>query len=93
MTWKLAGYDAFSEEDYPLGDVNVVDGRSTLDGMKPEYASPQEALLDAQRRLEDLERTQPTASSGGQGTYSIQDRVYLVHPDGRRERVFRAVRS
>lgn len=83
------GYDAFSCEWYELGDVSVgADGRSPLDGMKPEYDTPQEALADAQKRLADLERTQPAASSGGQAPGGIQDRVYLVHPDGRRERVF-----
>jgi len=78
--WMLEGYDTFDGEWYPVGEE---------DG----YGTPQEALLDAQKRLADLERTQPTASSGGQGIYGIQDQVYLVHPDGRRERVFRAVRS
>jgi hypothetical protein len=85
--WKLAGLDTFSGDDYPLGDVNVVDGRSTLDGMRPEYETYEEALADARQRLADLERTQPSASSGGQGFNGIQDRVYVVHPDGIRERV------
>jgi len=82
------GHDAFSDEWYELGDISVINGRSTLDGMKPGYGTPQEALADAQRRLEDLERAQPSPSSGGQGPGGIQDHVYLVHPDGRRERVF-----
>jgi hypothetical protein len=92
VSWRLEGYDTFSDEYYPLGDFMTVDGKS-LDGMKPGYDTPQEALLDAQKRLDDLERTQPAASSGGQGLHGIQDRVYLVHPDGHRERVFRAARG
>ena len=40
--------------------------------------------MDALKRLADLERTQPAASSGGQAPGGIQDRVYIVHPDGRK---------
>jgi hypothetical protein len=82
------GLDTFSQEWYELGDVSVVDGRSTLDGMKPEYESYQDAVADACQRLSDLEKTQPTASSGGQASGGIQDRVYIIHPGGRRERVW-----
>lgn len=85
--WKLAGYDAFDGEWYPLGEYTKADG-STIDGLKPEYATEAEARADATKRLAELERTQPAASSGGQAMGGIQDRVYLVHPGGRRERIF-----
>lgn len=49
-----------------------------------EHAHYDEALEAARVRLAELNRSQPTA--GGQS--GIQDRVYVVHPDGRRERVF-----
>lgn len=46
-----------------------------------DYSVAREA---ARARLAELNRSQPGA--GGQS--GIQDRVYIVHPDGRRERVF-----
>jgi hypothetical protein len=85
-TWKLEGYDTFDGESYPLGDVKLASG-ATIDGMQPSYPSYEAARADALKRLAHLERTQPTASSGGQGFGGIQDRVYIIHPDGRRERV------
>ena len=48
-----------------------------------EYAA--EALAAAHRQLEELERTQPSESSGGQA--GIQDQVYVVGPAGQRYRV------
>jgi len=88
MTWRLEGYDTFSDEPYPL------DGKYG-DGCQPSYPGRDAALADAFKRLRELERTQPSSSSGGQS--GIQDRVYLIHPDGHRERVYpwhdRPVRS
>ena len=73
--WKLMGYDAFEdageESFYPL------------DG---EYVSETDAHEAAKRRLAELEQTQPAASSGGQAYRGIQDRVYIVDPDGNRTR-------
>jgi hypothetical protein len=65
--WRLAGHDTFEGTDYGL------DGR---------YASRAEAEAAARERLARLERIQPSASSGGQGRYGIQDRVYIIAPDG-----------
>jgi hypothetical protein len=45
-----------------------------------EYDSEVEAVAAAGKRLEELEGLQPSASSGGQN--GIQDRVYVVRPDG-----------
>ena len=87
VAWRLEGYDTFAGEEYPLGNIRM-EGGGTLDGMQPSYPDYDSALADARRRLEDLERTQPSASSGGQSSLGIQDRVYIVHPDGRRERVY-----
>jgi hypothetical protein len=68
--WKLEGYDTFSEEEYPLPG---------------EHDTEDAAIAAAQERLADLERTQPSESSGGQD--GIQDRVYVIRPDGERFRV------
>jgi hypothetical protein len=76
--YQLEGYDTFSGEPYPLARPG--------NNYKPEYPTYSAALEEAYHRLHELELTQPTASTGGQLT-GVQDRVYIVHPDGRRERV------
>lgn len=86
MTYRLEGYDAFDGEYYPLGTA-IGAGGETYDGLKPSYDTREAALADGRKRLADLERTQPASSSGGQGNFGIQDRVFIVHPGGRRERV------
>jgi hypothetical protein len=77
QVWRLEGYDTFSSESYPLGNLGRVDP------YKPFYGSYEDALAAARNRLAELDKTQPSA--GGQG--GIQDQVRIVHPDGRRERV------
>lgn len=69
--WTLEGYDTFSDESYSL---------------EGEYDSRKDAELVAMGRLVELERTQPTESSGGQKEDGIQDRVFIVAPDGNKER-------
>ena len=71
-TWKLQGRDTFAHDDYDL------------DG---EFDSEDEAIAAAKVRLDNLERSQPTASSGGQHGIGIQDHVYVIRPDGTRFRV------
>jgi hypothetical protein len=66
MVFTLVGYDTFEGEEY------------TLDGV---YHTEQEAVVAAQIRLRHLEQTQPSSSSGGQGMFGIQDRVYVLRPD------------
>lgn len=88
-TWQLEGYDTFAGESYPLGTIMLASGR-TIDGLQPSYPSYAEARAGALKRLAELEREQPSASSGGQGSMGIQDHVYIIHPGGRRERVFGA---
>ena len=70
MKWTLIGYDTFDFASYPLAG---------------EYDSEAEAIAAAQRELADIERTQPTASSGGQD--GIQDQVFVVAPDGTSQRI------
>ena len=65
--WRLRGYDTFSEEEY---------------GLSGEYDDEQTAREAAAKRLEHLEESQPSASSGGQGFGGIQDQIYVVRPDG-----------
>jgi len=64
--WTLQGYDTFSREDYDLPG---------------QYWTEAGAQRAARRRLRYLERTQPSASSGGQKEFGIQDRVFIVRPD------------
>ena len=67
LTWRLKGYDTFSGELY------------ALTGEYPDEAS---AVLAGLSQLDDLEREQPSARSGGQKEDGIQDRVYVIRPDG-----------
>ena len=69
--WTLAGLDAFEHAWYPLAG---------------EFLSEGEARAAALARLEELERLQPSASSGGQS--GIQDQVWVVRPDGSYFRVW-----
>lgn len=68
--WKLEGYDTFSREEYLLPG---------------EYDTEDDAVAAAFQRLDDLEASQPSEMSGGQG--GIQDRVYVIRPDGTSFRV------
>lgn len=72
--WKLEGYDTF--EGGP-------DAFYPLDG---EFATEAEARDAARARLAELEKTQPSATSGGQSQFGIQDQVFIVAPNGRRTR-------
>ena len=65
--WKLEGFDTFDNEPY------------SLEGNYDDEAAAKEA---ARKRLEELEKTQPSATSGGQGRFGIQDQVFIVRPDG-----------
>lgn len=69
--WQLVGYDTFE------GGPDAFYPLSEHDG--------EEACVEAAReRMRVLEVTQPSESSGGQD--GIQDRVYIVAPDGTRYR-------
>lgn len=67
--WRLQGYDTFEEEFYPI---------------EGEHDTEEQAMAAAEARLVELEETQPSEHSGGQGKFGIQDRVYVVRPDGTR---------
>jgi len=45
----------------------------------------------ARAYLDRLETEQPSAASGGQGDGGIQDRIYILTPDGQRHRYVRPV--
>ncbi|HBB33515.1 MAG TPA: hypothetical protein DDZ80_13975 [Cyanobacteria bacterium UBA8803] len=51
-----------------------------------DYSSEADAIAAAKAYLDELESTQPTSSSGGQN--GIQDRVFVVRPDGSKFRIF-----
>jgi hypothetical protein len=68
--WKVFGYDTFDHTTYDLFDCET----------------ESEAVEFASKRLKHLEEIQPTASSGGQSDSGIQDRVYIMSPDGSRYR-------
>lgn len=70
--WKLVGWDTFSSEEYSLSEHKT-------------QALAEAAAAD---RMQDLERTQPSSSSGGQGLFGIQDRIYIERPDGTRYQWF-----
>ena len=68
--WRLKGYDTFEGGSDAFYDLSgQFDGQS-------------EAEQGAKDYLAELERTQPSENSGGQGENGIQDHVYVVRPDG-----------
>jgi hypothetical protein len=69
--WRLEGFDTFEGEEYPLTG---------------EHDTEELAQAAARGRLAELEKSQPSASSGGQGLYGIQDRVFIIRPDGSKYR-------
>lgn len=70
--WKLIGWDTFSSEEYSIS----------------EHKTQELAEKAAAEKMQYLEEIQPSKSSGGQGTYGIQDQVYIQRPDGTRYRWF-----
>ena len=65
--WRLRGHDSFAGTDYALPGT---------------YRSEAGARRAAGRALKQIERGQPSATSGGQKPGGVQDRVYIVRPDG-----------
>lgn len=65
--WRLKGLDTFEGEYYDIPG---------------EYDSQAEVEKAARDKLNELEKTQPAATSGGQGFGGIQDRVFIVTPEG-----------
>jgi hypothetical protein len=61
--WRVVGWDTFASEEYPVS----------------KHATEVEAKEAARQFLRDVEREQPSASSGGQS--GIQDQVFIIGPD------------
>jgi len=74
--WAVEGYDTF--EGGPDAYYRVKDG----------LGSEADALIAAAAYWKELERTQPAESSGGQGPMGIQDRVFIVRPNGSKYRFY-----
>lgn len=69
--------------NYRLEGYDTFSGESyPLEGSYPTVQDAENAAL---ARLRRLERDQPSVTSGGQD--GIQDRVFVVYPDGSRHRV------
>lgn len=68
--WHIDGYDTFEGAEYPVAS-NI------------ETIEDAELLARALRRR--IEEAQPSATSGGQAFGGIQDRVYIVNPDGSKQ--------
>jgi hypothetical protein len=70
--FKLVGFDTFEGEYYAL---------------EGNYESGEDARKAANKMFKELEKTQPSNSSGGQAFNGIQDRIFVEGPDGSRCRV------
>lgn len=69
--WRLEGWDVFDGGNYSI---------------QGEYDTEEQAMEAANLRLLELEEDQPTETSGGQSDRGVQDRVYIVRPDGSKYR-------
>ena len=68
--WKIEGYDTFEG------------GTEAFYSFPGKWDTEKEAIEAAKKRLQELEISQPSSQSGGQGFYGIQDQVFIVRPDG-----------
>ncbi len=68
--WKLIGHDTFDSGTYTIISADT----------------EEEVLKKAKSEMADIKKLQPDESSGGQGFGGIQDRLYIVRPDGTRYR-------
>ena len=75
--WTIKGYDTFEG------------GEEAWYKLPGEFDTEAEAVEAAKKRLEELEKSQPAAESGGQEMGGIQDQVYVVSPDGEMRRILR----
>ncbi|OIP24913.1 hypothetical protein AUK11_02030 [bacterium CG2_30_37_16] len=71
--WHLKDFDTFEEEYY---------------GLKGSFETEELAIAGGKEKLKELEETQPSSQSGGQDPLGIQDKVFVVRPDGTDFRVF-----
>lgn len=75
--YTLQGYDTFGAGS---------PGEDPFYKLEGEYDTLQEAEKAADEFLQSVEESQPSESSGGQETEGVQDRVYIVNPDGSKYR-------
>ena len=73
-SWSVEGYDTFEG------------GSEAFYTVSSHHETLAQAETSAKKFLEELEATQPRESSGGQSREGIQDRVYIVHPNGHKTR-------
>lgn len=73
--WTLQGYDTFEG------------GRDAYYPIPGKYDSESAVIEAARTKLKELEKTQPSSSSGGQGVLDIQDHIYIVDPQGNKQRI------
>ncbi len=69
--WKLEGWDVFDAGNYAI---------------EGEYDTEEQVIEAAKLRLLENEKDQPTETSGGQSDRGVQDRVFIVRPDGSKYR-------
>lgn len=65
--WRLQGYDAYDGGFYSLPG---------------QFTSELDAQKAALSKLKEIEGTQPTEDTDGQNDEGIQDRVFILRPDG-----------
>lgn len=76
--FRLEGYDTF--------EAGSTHGDHPFYPIEGEYDTLAQVERAGRRKLAELEKDQPTESSGGQGVNGIQDRVFIVYPDGSKVR-------
>lgn len=75
--WHVEGYDTFENK-----------GRDSFYRYPGEYETEEQAVQAALDQLAELEISQPSSSSGGQGLYGVQDHVYVVGQNRGRRKIF-----
>ena len=74
------GLDTFDGGSYPI---------SNGPDWKPiECETEEEILVHAKAQMDSLKKLQPDSSSGGQDFGGIQDRIFVLRPDGSSYRYF-----
>lgn len=69
--WRVGTYDTFEEQFYGGGI---------------KYSNEETAQAAARKELARIKKFQPDSMSGGQEFGGIQDRVFIVRPDGTKYR-------
>ena len=69
--WRLEGYDAYSEEPYEI---------------RGEWPTEEKTREAARDHLREIAFYQPEEMAGGQTDEGIQDRIFIIRPDGSKYR-------